>query len=335
MPSISRRRRVVQEDEQPSEEERIQTTQRNRKRAPQLDDEEGEEDEEDEDEAGDEMDVDSRSDGQDQVVKKMVRYALACEYQRMPIRRTGITEKVIGKQRGSFKRVFESAQIQLRTKFGMEMVELPVREKTTMKEKRAAQKSKGSSKSSSSYILTTILPTEYRTPDIMPPSIIGSIGDEAAYIGICSVIVSIIALSPNGTLGDPQLKRHLQRMNLEQNAAGLGKTDELLKKMERQGYLNKVTETNADEETVDWHVGARGKVEIATKGIRGLVLEVYGDNPPEDLDKKLQRTLGMEIKKANTSNGVNGQEEEEQAEEEHENGDPGPSTGRRTSGRRR
>ncbi len=44
--------------------------------------------------------------------------------------------QVIGKQRGSFKRVFESAQIQLRTKFGMEMVELPVREKTTMKEKR-------------------------------------------------------------------------------------------------------------------------------------------------------------------------------------------------------
>jgi hypothetical protein len=30
---------------------------------------------------------------QDQVVKKMVRYALACEYQRIPIKRTGIAEK--------------------------------------------------------------------------------------------------------------------------------------------------------------------------------------------------------------------------------------------------
>jgi hypothetical protein len=30
---------------------------------------------------------------QDQVVKKMVRYALACEYQRLPIKRTGIAEK--------------------------------------------------------------------------------------------------------------------------------------------------------------------------------------------------------------------------------------------------
>jgi hypothetical protein len=43
---------------------------------------------------------------------------------------------VIGKQRGAFKRTFEAAQKQLRSKFGMEMVELPAREKVTMKEKR-------------------------------------------------------------------------------------------------------------------------------------------------------------------------------------------------------
>ena len=44
---------------------------------------------------------------------------------------------MIGKQhRGAFKRVFEQAQNQLRTKFGMEMVELPVKTKNTMKEKR-------------------------------------------------------------------------------------------------------------------------------------------------------------------------------------------------------
>jgi len=43
---------------------------------------------------------------------------------------------VIGKQRGNFKRVFDAAQQQLRAKFGMEMVQLPAREKVTMKEKR-------------------------------------------------------------------------------------------------------------------------------------------------------------------------------------------------------
>lgn len=40
------------------------------------------------------MDVDGdEADSQDQLVKKLVRYALACEYQRIPIKRANITEK--------------------------------------------------------------------------------------------------------------------------------------------------------------------------------------------------------------------------------------------------
>ena len=40
------------------------------------------------------MDVDgSEADSQEQAVKKLVRYALACEYQRIPIKRANISEK--------------------------------------------------------------------------------------------------------------------------------------------------------------------------------------------------------------------------------------------------
>jgi len=85
-----------------------------------------------------------------QFVKKLVRYALACEYARLPIRREGIKEKgqystlknsqllttsyiVFGKHKVSFKQVFDEAQEQLRNKFGMEMIELPSKEKITKK----------------------------------------------------------------------------------------------------------------------------------------------------------------------------------------------------------
>ena len=126
----------VQEDESEEDEERsqAQSTQRNRRRAPPSEDD-SEEEVQDEDE---EMpDAGAEPNSRDQLVKKLVRYALACEYQRLPIRRTGITEKVIGKQRGNnFKQIFAAAQDQLRTKFGMEMLELPGKEKVTMKEKR-------------------------------------------------------------------------------------------------------------------------------------------------------------------------------------------------------
>lgn len=127
--------------------------QRGKKRPVESDDEEEEENAEPGD---DSMDVDL-DESQDQVVKKMVRYALACEFQRKSIKRQEISDKgwlskfkshivsrvtdclVIGKQhRGAFKRVFESAQHQLRTKFGLEMVELPAKTKNTMKEKRGA-----------------------------------------------------------------------------------------------------------------------------------------------------------------------------------------------------
>ena len=47
-----------------------------------------------------------------------------------------LTRTVIVKQRGRFKRTFDLAQEALRMKLGMEMVELPVREKVTMKERR-------------------------------------------------------------------------------------------------------------------------------------------------------------------------------------------------------
>lgn len=112
------------------------------------------------------MDSDGPSDAQradDQLAKKLIRYALSCEYARQPIRRDGVKERgeigpeahetklpswrqrsadicfytaVLGKKSRSFKRIFDIAQVQLRYAFGMEMQELPVREKMTLQEKR-------------------------------------------------------------------------------------------------------------------------------------------------------------------------------------------------------
>jgi hypothetical protein len=80
----------IQKIEEESDEERIQSTQQNRRRALPSEDESEEDVGE---EAGDEEMVDVEPDSQDQVVKKLVRYALACEFQRTSIKRVGITEK--------------------------------------------------------------------------------------------------------------------------------------------------------------------------------------------------------------------------------------------------
>jgi melanoma-associated antigen len=75
--------------------------------------------------------------GVETMVKKMVRLALSCEYSRLPIRRGDISTKVLGEAGGrQFKFVFERAQVELRTKFGMQMEELPSREKFTISQRR-------------------------------------------------------------------------------------------------------------------------------------------------------------------------------------------------------
>jgi hypothetical protein len=62
-----------------------------RRRGPPSDDSEEEEEEEEQQENGD--GIDATHEATEQLVKKFVRYALACEYQRIPIRRAAVTEK--------------------------------------------------------------------------------------------------------------------------------------------------------------------------------------------------------------------------------------------------
>jgi len=71
------------------------------------------------------------------MVKKLVRLALACEFQRRPLRRAEIGEKVLGSAGARrWKEVLSRSQMQLRTVFGMELVELPGRERVTIAQKR-------------------------------------------------------------------------------------------------------------------------------------------------------------------------------------------------------
>lgn len=103
-------------------------------------DSEDEEDEED-DESAASSDGETRTPSNiDVMVKKLVRLALASEYSRLPIRRTDISAKVLGEQ-GSrqFKTVFDQAQRVLRSRFGMQMVELPGKEKVTISQRRGKQ----------------------------------------------------------------------------------------------------------------------------------------------------------------------------------------------------
>jgi len=230
------------------------------------------------------------------MVKSLVRLALSSEYTRHPIRRADITTKVLLTQGRQFKNVFDAAQLALRQTFGMEMVELPAKEKVTMIQKRQAQKSGASgsgsaSAASKSWILRSTLPEKYRIPEILPPPKVPTQEMEAAYVGLYSFIVGVIMLG-GGRLPEAKLERYLKRTNADQSTP-VDSRDKLLARMEREGYIQRAREMNAGEETVEYLVGPRGKMEIGEAGVAGFVKAVYGETFDEDAAKRLERSMKM------------------------------------------
>jgi hypothetical protein len=84
--------------------------------------------------------ADENSDEVEQLARKLVRYAVSCEYSRNPIRRSDVVPKILnGAKPRQFQAVFQEAQLMLRDVFGMELTAVPKEEKVTIRQRRGAQ----------------------------------------------------------------------------------------------------------------------------------------------------------------------------------------------------
>ena len=221
-----------------------------------------------------------------------------------------------------FKLVFTEAQEKLRSVFGMELTELPVKEKVTITQKRAAQRSgtQGSS-ASKAYILTSTLPARYRKSSVIQPPQIPSTGAEASYIGLTTFILALMYLSASQSISESRLEKHLKRMNADNYVLAGEKTEKVLKRMERENYIVKVRERDGGgEETVEYVIGPRGKVEVGELGVAGLVRGVYRkkDAEADELERRLARSLGDVVIEKKTDKRLNGKEGDMEGEEENE-----------------
>jgi melanoma-associated antigen len=154
----------------------------------------------------------------------------------------------------------------------------------------AAKSQRQGQATSNAWVLRSLLPEQYKSPKVLAPSRIQSAEEEAAYIGIYTFIIAVIALN-GGTLSDNKLRRYLQRMNAGDNMP-TDKTDNVLQKLIKQGYIVKTVEkrSEGDEESVTWTIGPRGKVEVGPEALAGFIREVYGESSSE-IETKLQASL--------------------------------------------
>lgn len=218
--------------------------------------------------------------------------------------------------------------------WGMELRELPVREKHSLEDKRkgtfrkrrgwpahrqkadlpaTAIKSQSQMKSSSGvYVLSTTLPDKFRTAAIIGPSRAPNQDSEAAYVALYTMIITLILLN-GGELSDPKLRRYLHRLNAEAFLLS-DTTEEVLKRMQSQGYLIRQVQRDATSqlqdgsENVVWYVGPRGQEEVGIDGASGLAREVWGEQESqadtEDFEKRIRASFGLkEVVRVPAQNG--------------------------------
>jgi len=176
------------------------------------------------------------------------------------------------------------------------------------------------------WVLQTMVPAQYRLPQVLGPS--RPLGNreeqnrEAAYVGLYTMVIALITIA-GGQLPEAKLDRALRRMNAEQTTP-VDTKDKTVSLMIKDGYIVRVKESVQGDETVDYVVGPRGKVEVGREGFADLVRTIYGNDEDAELETKIKRTLDVagatsgpdparEVSTAGRKRG-RGQEEEDDEE---------------------
>jgi DNA-binding PadR family transcriptional regulator len=145
----------------------------------------------------------------------------------------------------------------------------------------------------------SILPSAFRVPEILPPAKAPSVFSESTYTALYTFLISLITLS-GGSIQEQKLDRYLQRTNTDQYTP-VDRTDRLLQRMCKDGYLVRNREMDGGEEVIEYMVGPRGKTEVGESGVSGLVRTVYGkqissNTSQDDLDDMFEARLARSVR---------------------------------------
>ncbi|KAI8875054.1 MAGE protein, partial [Backusella circina FSU 941] len=240
----------------------------------------------------------------DRLVKAVVRYALACEFNRKIIRRDDLNKKVLKDKTRLFHTVMSKAKTKLRIVFGMTLAELPVTKSLSHTQMAATQTQtqvsqrggvtgSGGGGSSGTYILQNILKEDYNEPQIINRS-----DDEYIKTGILYVVLGIIFANENQMLG-AELYSHLDRLHVTQASTTHDARDELISEFIKQKYLikTKINEQQGDEPEYIFSWGPRAKVELPEQNIVEFMTSFYtlDETQKQAMKNNLYKAAGFDI----------------------------------------
>lgn len=218
------------------------------------------------------------------MIKNFVRLALACERTRTPIRREDVSKKVIiNDHRRCFQLLLDKAQERLRTTFGMQMVELPAKDRTksmTMTQQRKVAHIQASTsytqsttaKGNKSWTLVNLLP-----PRLKQISQRQHMETERNYNAVLMTIIILVVMSDDQCCSENRMMSALERLAWIPNTPA-GPFDDVISRMTKQGYLERLRDEQSLDGAHTLHIGPRGKLETLEnrEEMTAIITAIYG-----------------------------------------------------------
>ncbi|KAI9594706.1 MAGE family-domain-containing protein [Syncephalis fuscata] len=227
-------------------------------------------------------------------VKDFVRLALCSERRRVPLKRGDISEKVLMEHSRAFQLIYERAQIQLREVFGMELIELPTKEKSHKIGVSASRRAvvNREKTSSNTFILRSILPKELRRENLIDWR------EDTAFYGFTLTVLSLIYVNER-RLTEDQLRPLLKRLGVtDRTHPQLESLDAALLRMSKIKYLDRLVigpDSQAEPSAIEYRWGPRAKVEVAEEELIDFITEIFGEQAPAGLAESAKRASGANV----------------------------------------
>ncbi|KAJ3106826.1 hypothetical protein HDU97_005538 [Phlyctochytrium planicorne] len=208
-------------------------------------------------------------------VRAIVRFAICAENKRATIKREDLVKRVSDSR--AFGAIFERAQTMLRRVFGMELVNLPVKEKNP----KAAAGSQATGKSNS-YILRSVLPSEETEGWAIPQN------DLPYHVLLCLALT--LVYTSGQELAEDTLRKMLSKFE-PYIADSLGSVKDLIDTFVKEGYLSKIKVHRATSEFESFDVlwGPRAKVEYSPESIVNFLSKVFPNLEKNTLTQAVSR----------------------------------------------
>ncbi|ORX57663.1 MAGE protein, partial [Hesseltinella vesiculosa] len=206
----------------------------------------------------------------DRKAKDLVRYALACEQKKTPIRRDDIRKRILQDHPRHFNTVFGRTQKVLQEMLGMKLIELPLREKPGHRAKTSAEAttSHGTAKT---YILCNILAGDF---DVC--SITHETSDKFTMFGVLYIVLALVLVNEQ-QLSEGDLIRSLTKVGLTKSLTEDELVD-MLNMFVKQGYLIRSKQSEHSDGTAqvqsEYQWGPRAKAELTHKGLVNFITSV-------------------------------------------------------------